>query len=207
MKLKRTIVYFDGYNLYHAVDDLRDDSLKWLDLRALAQSMLRDDERLDQVLYFTAYATHYPGAYRRHRQYVAALKAEGVQVVLGQFKKKFPKCNVCQARYRTHEEKETDVNIAIHLVRDTLQEAFERAIVVSADTDMRSAVSMARSLGGEKLIDVVAPPGRGKYARHLKPLFELTAGRLRKCRLREVYRSGGKVIAEAPLKYRRASDG
>ena len=204
MKSRRTIVYIDGYNLYHAIDDLKDDSLKWLNLKVLAESMLREGEHLHQVIYFSAYATHYPGAYKRHRAYVAALKEEGVKIVLGQFKKKFPKCNVCQARYATHEEKETDVNIAIHLIRDTLQDSFDRAIIVSADTDMLSAVNMARGLNGTKLIDVVSPPGRKKYARQLEPLFELTKGRIRAARLKENYVREGQVVAEVPVKYRTA---
>lgn len=201
MKSKRTIVYIDGYNLYHAIDDLKDDSLKWLNLYKLANSMLREGEHLHQVIYFSAFATHYPGAYKRHRQYVAALKEENVKVVMGQFKKKFPKCNVCQARYATHEEKETDVNIAIHLVRDTLQDSFDRAIVVSADTDMKSAIQMARVLSATKLIDVVSPPGRGKYAKQLGPLFEITRGRIKACRLEERYYRDGKLISEMPVKY------
>lgn len=206
MKTKRTIVYIDGYNLYHAIDDLKDDSLKWVNLRALANGMLRDNEKLHQVIYFSAYATHYPDAYKRHRSYVAALREEGVKVVLGQFKKKFPKCGACGARYPTHEEKETDVNIAIHLIRDTLQDTFDRAIIVSADTDMRSAVEMARSLSATKLIDVVAPPGRRKYAKHLDPLFEITKGRLASARLKESYTRDGQVIAAAPQKYRKATN-
>ena len=179
MTKKRTIVYIDGYNLYHAIDDLHDDSLKWLNLHGLAESMLRPDESLHKVVYFTAYATHIPPAYTRHKAYVAALKAEGVSVCFGQFKQKFRKCKLCQGKYITHEEKETDVNIAIHLIRDTLQDSFDRAILVTADTDMKSAAEMARSLNGTKRIDFVAPPGRRKYARDLAPLFELTKGRIR----------------------------
>jgi len=33
----RTIVYIDGFNLYHALDDLRENHLKWVDLWALSQ--------------------------------------------------------------------------------------------------------------------------------------------------------------------------
>lgn len=138
------------------------------------------------------------------RTSATVLKQEHVKIVLGQFKKKFPKCNVCQARYSTHEEKETDANIAIHLIRDTLQDSFDRAIIVSADTDMRSAVEMARGLSGTKLIDVVAPPGRKKYARQLKPLFEITPGRIRSARLNDKYQDGGVTVAEVPGKYRQS---
>lgn len=198
----RTIVYVDGFNLYHAIDELKDDSLKWLCLRRLSESMLRDGEDLKSVKYFSAYAKWLPDAYSRHRAYVQALQAEGVQFVEGTFKKKALKCRTCKAQYWTHEEKETDVNIAIHLVRDTLQGVFDRAIIVSADTDMRSAIEMAKKLSGTKKIDVVAPPGRRARSRALAPLFEITQGRLKKCRLKDTYNLGNGKCATVPVKYR-----
>jgi hypothetical protein len=69
----RVACYIDGFNLYHAIRDLQKPHLKWLDLRALAQSLCRGGEDLVKVAYFSAYATWLPGPYSRHRQYVAAL--------------------------------------------------------------------------------------------------------------------------------------
>ncbi|VDS07906.1 6-hydroxy-3-succinoylpyridine 3-monooxygenase HspA [Paracoccus haematequi] len=199
---KRTIVYVDGFNLYHALDELRDDSLKWLCLRRLSESFLRHDEELKQVKYFSAYATWMPDAHARHRDYVQALMAEGVKFVEGNFKKKSLKCRTCSSQYWTHEEKETDVNIAIHLVRDTLQDSYDRAIIISADTDMCSAIDMARQLSGTKQVDVIAPPGRFARSRSLKPLLEIQKGRLKKCRLNETYDLGKGKTVSAPVKYR-----
>lgn len=197
----RAIVYVDGFNLYHALDELRDDSLKWLCLRRLSESILREGETLKQVKYFSAYATWMTSSFLRHKDYVAALQAEGVKFIEGNFKKKYLKCKVCGAQYHTHEEKETDVNIGIHLVRDTLQDSFDRALVISADTDMASAVAMARSLSGTKRIDVVAPPGRLSRARSLNPLFELTKGKIRAARLRDFYDLGDGRTIRVPVKY------
>ena len=70
--MRRVIVYIDGFNLYHAIDDLGKPHLKWLDLRALAESLLRADEQVKLVRYFSAYATWMPARYARHREYVAA---------------------------------------------------------------------------------------------------------------------------------------
>lgn len=67
--MRRVIVYVDGFNLYHAIDDLKRPHLKWLDLRALAESLLRKDETLKSVKYFSAYATWMPDRYARHRDY------------------------------------------------------------------------------------------------------------------------------------------
>ena len=201
--MKSVIVYVDGFNLYHALDELRDDSLKWLCLRRLAESILRPDERLAEVKYFSAFATWIPEALVRHRTYVAALQAEGVTFIPGQFKKKFPKCKVCGAQYQSHEEKETDVNIAIHLVRDAFLGTFDRAIVISADTDMRTAVEMAREIATGRTVDVVAPPDRFGRARSLRPLFALTVGKIRAARLSDSYDlpDGRKIVI--PAKYRR----
>jgi hypothetical protein len=71
--MSRVGCYVDGFNLYHAVHDLHKSHLKWLDLWALAQSLCRPKEQLVKVAYFSAYATWRPGAYARHRQYVALL--------------------------------------------------------------------------------------------------------------------------------------
>ncbi|WP_298362454.1 NYN domain-containing protein [uncultured Litoreibacter sp.] len=200
--MRSVIVYVDGFNLYHALDDLGDDSLKWLCLRRLAESIIGPNERLKRVKYFSAYATWMPEAYGRHRAYVAALKAEGVQFIPGKFKKKFLKCKKCRAQYQTHEEKETDVNIGIHLVRDTFENSFDRAIVISADTDMRTAIEMARNINGTKSIDVVAPPNRFGRARSLKPLFGLSVGKIRAARLNDHYDLGGGKSSDIPENYK-----
>lgn len=199
---KRVSVYVDGFNLYHALDDLHDDSLKWLCLRRLSESIIRGDEELRAVKYFSAFATWIPDAMLRHRAYVEALKCEGVKFIEGNFKKKFLKCKVCGAQYQTHEEKETDVNIAIHLIRDTFHDIFDRAIVISADTDMASAVAMARQLSGAKRIDVVCPPGRFNRARSLKPLFELPKGKIKSARLNDKYVTGAGTTVTVPAKYK-----
>lgn len=200
--MRRVVVYVDGFNLYHALDELRDDSLKWLCLRRLSESILRPDEALRTVKYFSAYATWLPDAMLRHRAYVQALQCEGVKFIEGKFKKKFLRCKICKAQYQTHEEKETDVNIGIHLIRDTFENIFDRAIVISADTDMDSAIAMARSIAGTKQVDVVCPPGRFARARSLKPLFELQKGKIRAARLDDSYTLGGGRVVTVPAKYK-----
>jgi hypothetical protein len=47
---KRVSFYIDGFNLYHAIDELGDDRLKWLNLTSLCQSFLRPGDQLDGVI-------------------------------------------------------------------------------------------------------------------------------------------------------------
>lgn len=51
---RRVAVYVDGFNLYHAIDELNVPKLKWLNLDALARSLLRPQETLVKCHYFTS---------------------------------------------------------------------------------------------------------------------------------------------------------
>jgi uncharacterized LabA/DUF88 family protein len=196
----RTIVYIDGFNLYHAIDDLGEPHLKWVDLWSLSEKLLRGDQQLTAVKYFTAYATWRPASYRRHQRYVAALEARGVTPVIGRFKAKSVRCQAkCHQTYMTHEEKETDVNIGVHLIADALKDRFDRALIISADTDLNSAVRLTRAEAPGKRIDLVAPPGR--KGRNSAALFEVTKGRVRSSLLpARIQRPDGQAI-QRPTEY------
>ena len=197
-----TITYIDGFNLYHSIDELGRPELKWLNLWSLAESLIRKNEELVEVNYFSAYATWLPDAYRRHRQYTKALQAVGVQLVLGQFKDKHLKCRKCGRMYVTKEEKETDVNIALRLVTDGLLDRYERAILITADTDLKPAIDTIRHHRPDKDIFVVSPPKRMKRARGLDPKYEITPGRIANHLLEDSYfDKSGNVISERPIEY------
>jgi uncharacterized LabA/DUF88 family protein len=199
----RVNVYIDGFNLYHAIDDLGDDSLKWLDLYKLSEHILNKYQTLHDVKYFSAYATWRPDSYKRHRDYVAALQQSGVQIIMGRFKEKQLVCKAsCKELFVTHEEKETDVNIGAHLVADALQDKFDTAYIISADTDLAAVVRLAQNLvGTDKRICTVAPPKRFARARELQHLFEITKGKIRQCQLPDKIIVGEKIIYR-PEKYR-----
>lgn len=67
-------VYIDGFNLYHAIDKLKDNRLKWLDLKKLANTLIRQGESLGDVSFFTAVVTWDKGKENRHREYLAAAR-------------------------------------------------------------------------------------------------------------------------------------
>jgi uncharacterized LabA/DUF88 family protein len=198
MTARRVSVYIDGFNLYHAIDDLGENHLKWLDLWTLSETLIRPDETVSAVKYFSAYATWMPEGYRRHQRYIAALEAKGVKFIEGRFKEKPMQCKKCGVRYIAHEEKETDVNIGVHLMADGLKDRFDRALVISADTDLNEAVTLAKAEATGKQIAIVAPPKR--KGRNSNALFEVTVGRLRRSLLPEQIVWDGKTIIR-PTEY------
>lgn len=196
--MRKVIAYVKGL-ISITIDDLSRPHLKWLDLHALAKSICGADETLAAVKYFSAYATWRTGAIGRHRTYVAALKHAGVECVIGHFKEKHRRCATCGATWIGHEQKETDVAIAVELTVDAFTDAFHRALIVSADSDLAPAVRSAHRNFPDKTINVIAPPGRKGHARDLNPLFEITPGRLAKCLLPDSAKDGdGKVLFVRP---------
>jgi uncharacterized LabA/DUF88 family protein len=58
------------------------------------------------------------------------------------------------------EEKQTDVNMALRLLVRAIQERYDKAIIISGDTDLLPAVKIVRSVFPNKQIGLVIPIGR-----------------------------------------------
>lgn len=200
----RVNVYIDGFNFYHAIDELKEEYLKWTNLWALSEKLILKNQALNKVKYFSAYATWLPNSYKRHRDYVAANKVLGVTPIMGRFKERRVKCKAeCKQEFLTHEEKETDVNIGAHLVADALNDDFDTALVISADTDLAAVVKLVRELVGEKdkRIITVAPPGRFSRGRELEFMFSIPKGKIKSSQLPDVIQNDdGEIIR--PDKYK-----
>lgn len=204
--MRRVACYVDGFNLYHAIHDLKRPYLKWLNLYALSKSICRTDEQLVKVAYFSAFATWLPNSYKRHREYVAALKNSGVECHMARFSEKQARCRSCGAIWTQHEEKETDVHFSLTFLEDAIDNVFDRGIIISADSDHIPAVRRVRARFPAKQIFVATPPGRHSKARGLLDACNsgtpLTAGRMAQCLFAaEVRDLQGVVVAIRPTKY------
>ncbi len=205
----RVSAFVDGFNLYHAISALKTDHLKWVDLKSLCEGFAPSPQYLvGDIYYFTAFATWRPDAFRRHREYVAALQARGVTVVLGKFKEKDGGCLQCGTTWKRHEEKETDVNLAIYLLDRAYSNTFDRAIVVSADSDLAPGIKMVKTRFPQKQIRILTPVGR----RHSWDLVNAAGGKAavkaikrihieRSLLPKDIYDEGGKLVAKRPVEY------
>ena len=200
MNEQRVIAYIDGFNLYHAIDALNRPHLKWVDLWALVSSFLKQRQTLTAVNYYSAYATWMPEAHFRHRQYTNALRCFNVSVHISEFRERPQECHQCGNRWLSHEEKQTDVRMAVDIVSDCLEDQFDVAIVVTADSDLGPAVAKIRSRSGKRLL-MVAPPGRFNRARDLRFSHQIRQGRIARCLLPHEVVVNGRVVATRPTQY------
>ncbi len=202
----RVSAFIDGFNLYHALKRLDGDHLLWLDLWTLMErQLLRNTESLRSVYYFSAFATWLPEEKERHESYVNALKARGVTAIMGHFKEKDRKCPKCNNRWRGHEEKETDVNIALHLFNQAYKNGYDKALLVTRDSDLKPAVEMVLREFPHKNITVVAPPHLGHSTDLTKVATakrKITKAQVEDCLLpKAIHDPNGHIIALRPVKY------
>jgi len=92
-------------------------------------------------------------------------------VELGRFKEKDIFCTKCRSVFLKHEEKETDVAIAVTLAELLFTDKCDTAVIVSGDTDLSPAVAKWQPLFPQKKILFAFP-----YARKNNELLKLAPG-------------------------------
>ncbi|HMA67622.1 MAG TPA: NYN domain-containing protein [Desulfosalsimonadaceae bacterium] len=166
---RRVSFFIDGFNIYHSLKPYDKNSHQhlmhynkylWLNFMALARQFVVKTDLLAEVFYFTALAYWRPASEARHKTFIAALENESVKVIKGKFKEKDRFCKFCGASYKYHEEKETDVNIALYLLNEAYRNTYDKAIVVTTDTDLVPAIKMAQANFPQKRFGVLFPIDR-----------------------------------------------
>lgn len=203
--MKQINAYIDGFNLYHAIVNLNDNKLKWLDLRKLCENFVPDGYKLNKIYYFSAVPTHLGfDKTSRHNLYIKALESVGVTPILGNFKRKKPTCKICHRQYDAYEEKESDINIAISMLKDAFLDNFDRAFLITADTDLVSTIQMIKANFPSKTIVLLPPPKRDRYAHELKQnahiSLEIKNKHLLKSLLPDIIKYNGQTINK-PIEY------
>lgn len=160
----RKMFFIDGFNLYHAIKrasvaDPAFVNTKWLDLEKLCSFFIDTNiETLAGIKYFTTLSWK-SSSLAKQKVYISALLANShtVEMIYGNFKRKTRNCPNCKQPYEGHEEKLTDVNIAIHLLENALKNTFDEAIIVSADSDLIPAILAVKRNFPSKKVAILPP--------------------------------------------------
>lgn len=144
--MSRVISYIDGFNLYFGLKSKGWRKYYWLDLVAMSTALLLPGQQLVGTHYFTTrIRTNGQNAADAKRQstYLDALATlPGLTTHEGHYLEKPQRCRQCGATWMSYEEKMTDVNIATRLLIDAHDDAFDTAIIVSADSDLTTPVTI-----------------------------------------------------------------
>jgi uncharacterized LabA/DUF88 family protein len=158
---KKVIVFIDCFNLHHAINAYpKYHKYKWLDLSKLANLYITKNESIVDILYFTALATWNQNKVKKHKLFIKANELNGVHVIFGEFKKRDKFCNLRKRKYQTFEDKQTDVNIVIQLFKLSIEKKYDKAIIISGDSDLIPSINAVRKTFPNKQIGVVIPIAR-----------------------------------------------
>ena len=161
----RVMVYIDGLNLYYALQREKLKGYKWLDIRLMCEKILRPNQKLVGVKYFSSKVFPTPDDRFRHKRqlvYLAAIDTlPDVFVIRGRFQKKERICPKCKGKYRQPEEKMTDVSFGIEVVSDGMKDEYDVAVLVTNDTDQVPTIKKTRIECPKKRVIIVFPPGSG----------------------------------------------
>lgn len=188
LRLMKTIIYVDGYNLFYGC--LKHSQDKWLDIQKLLfERIVRVQDPTSDLIsikFFTAdirakIATRGQSAQIAQQSYHRALEVlypNTIKIIKGYYsleKGTFLEYQQPPDKSRRVdvwrlEEKETDVNIALEAYRDALKEDVGQQVFVSNDTDLAPVVrALKEDLGNQLNIGVIFPIRDPKSANGHRP--------------------------------------
>ena len=149
--------------LLWAEDQGLGDGFYWLNLLDLSRNLLKPHQILVQVKYFTSRIRDDPPKERRQSTYIDALQTlpfGELRIIFGKYQSETRTCRSCGASYQSHNEKMTDVNIAVEMMADAFQDRFDTAILISADSDLTAPIATTLRLFPSKRVVAAFPPAR-----------------------------------------------
>jgi uncharacterized LabA/DUF88 family protein len=163
--MNRVISYIDGFNLYFGLKSKGWRKYYWLDLTNLSRDLLKENQTLAHCYYFTARirtASDSQGQNsNRQNIWLDALSTlPDLSIQYGHYLQKPKICKSCGAKWMSHEEKMTDVNIAAQLLSDAYENKFDTALIISGDSDLTTPVKLVRERFPDKRVIIAFPPDR-----------------------------------------------
>jgi uncharacterized LabA/DUF88 family protein len=209
----RLLFLVDALNLYYGVRSAspKRRTLLWLDLHKLCKVI---GERMSpgasqiEVNYFTAIPLHLAqkdaAKIQRHRDFIAALKATGVQISQQSFSQKSGNtyAKIKGSEELSWVEKGTDVAIISALFEKAHHDTFDHAVIMSNDADYLPAIDTLRRMYPNKSVTFALTPAKGMVNRRLKAVpkaYHVTSTDYADCQLPEAVRvSRRRTITRPP---------
>lgn len=200
-----TVFLIDGFNFYYSIKNLKP-RIRWFDYKKFCLQYLNNFNKnisIYDIFYFTAVASWLPDVEKRHNIFIEAQKNNDIKVILGQFKVKKRCCSHCDNCFDDHEEKMTDVNIALYAYRLASIQEVEQIVIISGDSDLIPVVNLIKKDFPNKIIGFLFPPERA--SKEIKKIadfaYNIKAKCLTKYQLPDIIKSNNGTILHRPKKW------
>jgi len=185
----------------------------WLDIPKLTRSLLRANQNLKRVKYFTARISggnHMQEKVKRQSAYLDVLTSTGIiDIVEGKFHRrtnsyKFSRANTnLQIDITKSQEKQTDVNIAVQMIDDAMNNRFDIAFLFSADSDLIPPVNLINQRYPKKRVMVWLPPkAKAVELKKVAPSATIYEGKFKKALFPESVEVTPGVMVDQPAEWK-----
>lgn len=182
--MKRVIFYFDGFNFYYGLRDKKCiepqwQNYFWIDLVKFCEQFIdTQNSELTSVKYFTSPPR---SNVKRTRQSAflnvnKTLNPDKFFLFNGQYQDKPMTCEAtCKENFVSIEEKRTDVNIALQILLDCVDDKVDTVVLISADSDQIPTIQTIKNRFPKIKVRVYFPPERicNEIMRHVNPVVYL----------------------------------
>lgn len=156
--MKKVNFYFDGFNFYYGLRSKKWRKYYWLDIIKFCESFLLQDQELNKVYYCTAVQTNL-GKKKRQDDFFRANRLNlKFELIFGKYINKT--LHIKGQTIHTFEEKQTDVNIAVEMIKGVITKSNDITVLVSADSDLVPPIKLIKEIDPLHQIHVYFPPER-----------------------------------------------
>jgi len=153
------------------------DYCKWLNIRFLIHSLLKPNQKLMEIKYFTSRVSNNPDKQKRQTLYIEALESVDVKIFYGHYQSHPLECERCGNIWQSYNEKMTDVNIATQLIIDAYKDNYDMAMLISGNSDLVPPIKEIHESFKNKRVFVAFPPRRHNNSVALVAKGSITIGR------------------------------
>ncbi len=156
---------------------MNEDFLKWNNLWDISNRIVeKGGYSLVKVTFCTAVPSHLPNSRDRHNTFNRVQEAKGVTILKGH--------HVFDEAAGKYTEKQSDINVAVELLFDAVDDVYDVAYLLSADSDQAAtARKFKERFGSSKKLFSVAPPNKkspNKMQPYVDGKFSLTKADIEK---------------------------
>lgn len=186
MAAKRKVTFhIDGFNFYYGLKKQMDKypawkKYYWIDMVKLCEQFIGPEQEVYKVYYYTASPLNTAKSSRQSAFLNAnkLLNPERFEIIRGKYLEKHYECPNCHGDISRPEEKKTDVNISVGMIKNCITNEADDITLISADTDLLPPLELIRELYPNKVLKVIFPPAHYSYditntisAWHKKPVL------------------------------------
>lgn len=167
----------------------------------MSLGLLKPNQELIKVKYFTSRVSNDPDKQKRQTTYIEALETIGVEIFFGHYQSTRAECKKCGALWSTYNEKMTDVNIATQMIIDAYNDNYDMAMLISGDSDLVPPIKAIHETFRSKRVFVAFPPKRHNNSVAIAAKGSMIIGRKKIIDGQfpaEVYKNDGTVLRKPP---------